>query len=276
MNRNGQQHKIAYSLCALAGIILGIGIGAAWVRGGSPDSSKDQNVDSRSPSILSMRESDGQQYPHRTKPIREKTDEGAKSQFRVDQIDRQINSLHEKFEVRLEELKVRLGLRLDQVEKLRSVVNERITQYQSDLLAQDPALAIGWRIDMLNVSDRSLEALLDSKQQEEYQAIKDRERNARIEARALVDLAKLATLDLSDEQMNHAFQILVEKITIDFDDTPMIPNFQALPEDDLPQANKTLEENLERMRGVLDSNQLSIYRERLKSELGMFNIIKRN
>jgi hypothetical protein len=233
-------------------------------------------MDSRSPSILRIRESDGQQYSDRTKPIREKTDEAAISKFRVDQIDSQINSLHEKFEVRAVELKVRLGLRFDQVEKLRSVVNEKITQYQSDMLAQDPGSAIGWRIDMLDVSDRSVESLLDSKQQEEYRAIKDRERNARIEARALVDLAKLATLDLSDEQRNHAFQILVEKITIDFDDAPMIPNFQALQEDDLPQANKTLEESLERMGSVLDSNQLSIYRERLKSELGMFNIIKRN
>lgn len=276
MTQIDQRHITAYSVCILVGLFLGILIGTKMTTSDPFESGQNGGGGVSAALPPERRESERASHSNRPKPARPQPDEAAKTKFRHDQINSQINSLREKSQVRMIELKVRLGLSDDQVEDLERIVDERLTQYKDELVSQDPTLGIGWQIDMLDVPDRLAEKVLSVTQNNEYHLMKQRERDARIEATALIELSKLTTLDLSDKQRDEVFRILIEKTAADYEDSPAIPNFQALLETELPRANKTLEENIDRMKGVLDSNQLAIYRQRLKSELGMFNIIKSN
>lgn len=149
--------------------------------------------------------------PRRSKSSRANLEESAASVFRRSQIERQIELLRQDSRLQMNELAIRLGLGEDQVDKLERLVVEKLRHYRSELLSQDPSLAIGWRLDMLNLTKELADEILTDSQRQAFRRLKEREREARIEAAALVELSKLNTLGLDEDQKHEVFEVLIEK-----------------------------------------------------------------
>ena len=259
----------------LLGLILGLLIGSKWNDIGPTDQNKSPsvNVDLK-PTSGSRRSSD--HAPFRgSKSSRVTPPQSARKEWRLQEIERQIHSLRQHADLQINELVIRLGLSEDQHERFEQLAEEKLKQYRSELQSQDPISAIGWRLDMLRLVDVLSESVLNDSQRKEFRFQREREREARIEAAAFLELSKLSTLDLNEDQKQQAFETLLEKARNEFQDSPKIPWYRAITEDQIPQVRKTLEESLARMQGILTPDQLRIYRKRLELEFGMSNVIER-
>ena len=125
--------------------------------------------------------------------------------------------------MKVKALQIRIGLDADQLKLFEQFLNERIEQYHTDLLSKDLESSLGWSVEMLTLVDDLADQILHEDQKEEFKHLKDFERRANIESEAYRELAALTSLGLNEEQKQLAFEVLVEKESREFSDSPQIP-----------------------------------------------------
>jgi hypothetical protein len=259
--------------CILLGLVLGILIGSGWNKEDPTDHSEGGMVDTRMKHASGSHDFSGEAASRRSKSSRATPQESAAEEFHLGQIERQIQTLRVNSKLEMNELAIRLELSDNQLGHLERLVAEKLRHYHLELQSQETPSGIGWRLDMLDLTSNLIDEVLTDSQRKDFHLLKEREREAKIEAAALVELSKLSTLTLDEDQKQRAFEILLEKEQEDFKQSPKIPGYRGIYEENVPQAKKKLEETLERMNGILDADQLTIYRQRLEIKLGLLMTI---
>jgi len=265
----------------LFGVMLGILIGREWNNDNSTNNSEKGNVDKHVNQVSSYQSSSVDTISRRSKnrritPLKPASEESLSEEFRRNQIKHQIQALREKSKFNINELTIQLGLSDKQLGHLEKLMTEKLRHYHSELLSQDPSLAIGWRVDMLDLANNLIGEVLTDSQIENFNLLKKRKREAQIEAAALIELSKLSNLILDEDQSLRAFEVFIKKEQEGLKPYPKTPSYQTITEDQVPQVKQTLEETLEQMEGILDPDQLAIYRLQLEMKLGLRNIIDLN
>ena len=155
-----------------------------------------------------------------------------------DQIQNQIRIIRKHSELKVKALQIRIGLDADQLKLFEQFLNERIEQYHTDLLSKDLESSLGWSVEMLTLVDDLADQILHEDQKEEFKHLKDFERRANIESEAYRELAALTSLGLNEEQKQLAFEVLVEKESREFSDSPQIPASFGIYEDQVIETRK--------------------------------------
>ena len=211
-----------------------------------------------------------------------------------------------KLDARISKLVSQLNLTSDQEAALRKAASDRMESFGEMMKGNVDPSKIG---EMMNsdVIDDALADILTPEQQEELDAVKEREIANKVEAQALRELAKLSNLDLTQEQKDAAYDILYKDaeasvgnetpatgiismvtegfgIELDADAlgvaTAFVPDTDDIVNGEVetnPQAmmakaqenmNKRIDDKVEAMRPVLNDNQLDQYRKDLELKSG--------
>jgi hypothetical protein len=211
-----------------------------------------------------------------------------------------------KLDARIAKLVSQLNLTPTQEAALRKTAADRMSSFGEMMKGDVDPSKIG---EMLKADfiDEALADILTPEQQEELEAVKKREIANKVEAQALKDLAKLSTLDLTQEQKDAAYDILykdaeasvgnetaatgivsmfTEGLGIELDSdtltvaTAMIPDIGGIESSEVeqdPQAmmakaqenmTKRIDDKVEAMRPVLNDSQLTQYRKDLELKSG--------
>ncbi len=233
------------------------------------------------------------------KPEGQKPDPAAKAMAEAMMED--MNAQHAKrAEARIAELTEALGLDAAQAAKLREFFESRAPQTAVSI-GEDGGMRIeSKREGQTGSLDELMKGLLTPEQAEPYERLKETERNQRIEARTLREMATLTqAVGLRPEQRDAAYAILQEEASNDagsgFQEdiagigmlmpamgleesggpgsvmatrAVQLAEGGAVQEEALEQMRRQeqagIEAKVERMRGVLDEAQLAKYRERLQ------------
>lgn len=211
-----------------------------------------------------------------------------------------------KLDARISKLVAQLNLSPEQEAALRKAAEENVAGIDSMMDGEFDPSKLG-SLTGEGGLDEALAEILTDEQKEEHEALKKRELANKVEARALKDLAKLSSLDMTQEQKDAAYDILYkqaeEKTTnqspeagivsmitggfgldIDPDDLGIdlgAPLFEeaAREEGEAPKPQdimarmkenqqKKIDEKVEALRPVLDDNQLDQYRKSLEIKNG--------
>jgi hypothetical protein len=131
-----------------------------------------------------------------------KVQEQVASMFKKRQMD-QLND-------RITELVAKLSLTPDQEKALREAAEKGLGDFDGIFNGEADLTEIGKLMNNDGLEE-SLADLLTPEQSEQYEALKERELANRVEARALNDLARLSSLDLSQDQKDAAYEILYQQ-----------------------------------------------------------------
>jgi Spy/CpxP family protein refolding chaperone len=223
---------------------------------------------------------------------------------------RLVDMQRKKFEAKLNKLTAELNLTPQQQEKIRATMEKRMTALGT-LFNRDPGASPGDREkqmeDLAAVMksdgfDEATADILTAEQEEAYAGVKAKEREGRIEARALKDLGSLSTvLELTPDQRESIYDVLSteaatrednqkfgmmnvfsESMGVQIDDELGIQdlmqehmeNFQSRGDSDMSDYRSTLREaikqrteaKLEALRPHLTETQVEQYRQHLETK----------
>jgi hypothetical protein len=248
----------------------------------------------------------------------EKVSEGTKAMQK--QVAKQMTDVQrKKFETRFSKLCTELSLTADQQVKIRATMEERLTNlgelFSGASSGEDPSkmkdLADMMKTDGLNEAVTS--ASLTGDQQASFEAVKSKDRQNRIDSKALKDLGNLGSvLDLTQEQKDTVYGVLTEQAAkqedakksfgmmgmfsegmgIQIDDELGMSEIMQQQMDNHGDVHtnvdiktfaaetlkKRTEEKIEALRPVLTEQQLQQYRSHLETKassmLNMFGVVK--
>lgn len=248
------------------------------------------------PAVRTLAMGSGQEIPKEAREMQDKMATAmADSQRKKD--DRQIAELVEK-----------LGLDAAQQAKLTAFFEKRRAAI-TGMFSGDGSTPPDFKAMGDDQLDKLMAATLTADQGKTYAALKEAERNKKVESQALKDLAKLnSMIDLRPDQKDAVYQILCEDagtkvdnaaksgmggmmammggdlgVDLDMDTLGIHDSIQVVGEEGAPatdgasirerileQQQKRTDAQVKRMESVLDAKQLEAYRERLETKGSMF------
>lgn len=302
----------------LAASCIAIGASIAWLAKADPkaDTAKPEVAEKKAPpkSPITASESEKRETSERTPvtpqevtpPIDITPLEGERSEQARDMGSRMQkmfkNRQQAKLDARISKLVAQLNLTPEQEASLRKAAADRMDRF-GEMMNGDFDPSNMSELFNSDVIDEALAEILTPEQQEELEAVKKREVANKVEAQALIELAKLSQLDLSQEQKDAAYDILYKDaetsvgnespasgivsmitegfgIELDSDTlgiaTAMIPSTDDIANGEVeqdPQAmmakaqakmDARIDAKVEAMRPVLNESQIDQYRKDLE------------